>query len=397
MQGTKPPAGHRRQAVRAAMIAPVGLFLIWMLAYRGMEPPPELLFQERMVPGLTDGVEIADPDTALTFARFHDGDIVRLMRVERYADGMVEGVALDGADPIALFNADGYDAIAIRQGGRLRVPAAALTVPFDGTASQIAIGVNYPAHKAEAEMEEPFLFPKLSAADGWAAPVPAGDGLLDYEVELGFVALGDLTPDAPPVTMGLVLAADYSDRAILLRRVNLLDPESGDGFTDAKSRPGYMPVGNLLVIPRDLRRFYADLRLQLFVDGHLRQVARPRDMVWQLDQMLMESRNRAARSWSTLTGMPATLPVNAEGVVAARSIILSGTTDGVVFRPPSARQTLIGVMETLFFPLHWPSWRDRLVERTIHEAEQAGHYLQPGQQVVMHSDRLGMIRNTITK
>lgn len=394
MEKTIPMAGRRRIIARLALGATLGLFFTWMMAYRGTEPPPEMLFQQQMPPGLADNVRIADPDMALTFARFQDGGALRLIRVEAYVDGMVDGVLLDGTDPIALFNAEGYDALAIRKGQGVRVAATDLTVPFDGTANQIAIGVNYPAHKAEADMEEPFLFPKLSRADGWMAPVPAGDGLLDYEVELGFVALGDLSPDAPPQTMGLILAADYSDRATLLRRLNLLDPESGDGFTEAKSRPGFMPVGNMLVIPRNLRRFYGDLRLQLFVDGRLRQVARPRDMVWQLDRMLAESRDRAHHSWP-VGNDKAILPVDGDGVIPARTMVLSGTTDGVVFRPPSGRQIFIGVMETLFSPLSWTSWRDGLVERAIHEAELAGHYMQPGQEIVMHADLLGVLRNRI--
>ncbi|MFV3128262.1 fumarylacetoacetate hydrolase family protein [Niveispirillum sp. KHB5.9] len=386
---------NRNLMRRAALILPVaGLFALWALAYGGREPPPERLYEQTMEPDLTENVAIAPRDRALTFARYREGDVLHLMLVENYADGMVTGSLLPGDDPITLFNAQGHDGVAAQAGPPVRVPATALVQPFDGTANQIAIGVNYPAHKAEADMEEPFLFPKLSRADAWAAAVPAGDGLLDYEVELGFVALTDLPVDRHPRTMGLVLAADYTDRALLLRRVNLLDPESGDGFTDAKSRPGYMPVGNLLVIPRDVRGFYADLRLQLFVEGGLRQVARPRDMVWQLDRMLAESRAKAEMSWAA-DGGPATLPIDNNGTIPARTIILSGTTDGVVFRPPGVRQTFIGVMETLFVPWHWSSWRDRLVARAIGEAQAGGHYLQPGQQVVMHADRLGVIHNKI--
>lgn len=388
----------RRLVRRAVLIVPAaGLLALWALAYRGTELPPERLYRQTMAPDLTENVAIAPRDSALTFARYHDGGRLNLMLVDNYAGGIVEGTLLPGHDdPITLFNVLGHDGVAARAGPPVQVPATALVQPFDGTASQIAIGVNYPAHKAEADMEEPFLFPKLSRADGWMADVPAGDGLLDYEVELGFVALTDLPADKHPQTMGLVLAADYSDRALLLRRVNLLDPESGDGFTDAKSRPGYMPMGNLLVIPRDVRAFYASLQLQLFVEGGLRQVARPRDMVWQLDRMLGESRARAGLSWATQGGA-ARLPIDSAGTIPARTIILSGTTDGVVFRPPGVRQTFIGVMETLFAPWHWPSWRDRLVARTIGEAQAGGHYLQPGQQVVMHADGLGVISNRIVE
>ena len=70
-----------------------------------------------------------------------------------------------------------------------------------------------------------------------------------------------LAPLAPehdrPASMGLVLCNDYTDRDALLRTLDPWNPGSGKGFTTGKSFPGSLPVGDLFVIPRDVRAFTA--------------------------------------------------------------------------------------------------------------------------------------------
>lgn len=349
----------------------------------------------RLAAGAAHGVGIAPVGEALTFARYRDAGRLRLIRVERYRDGIVEGVRLDGlvagdgrADPVTLLGHADYRRIAIADGARVRLADTALELPFDGTASQIAIGGNYPLHKEETTLVESFLFPKLLAAGRFDSTVAVRQGLLDYEIELGFVPLGT-TGQGPAI--GLVLATDYTDREMLLRRLKLGDVPSGEGFTDAKSRAGYMPVGNLFVVPRDVDRFYRTLDLQLFVNGALRQIAPPRAMVWDLEEILRRSVAAADRRWAADGGI-ARLPVE-NGHVLPRTIILSGTTDGVVFRPPSARQLALGGIEALLTP--WRA-RDAIVGASIREAKRERRYLQPRDEVVGRADMLGIVRNRIT-
>lgn len=159
-----------------------------------------------------------------------------------------------------MLRAEGWDSLRERVAGapaatRVSVSATDLGLPVDLGDHHIAAGTNYPEHAGEAEVEEgPFLFAKLVEPSGPRATVPAGDALLDYEVELAFVTLEPLAEGDVPETMGLVVANDYTDRATLLRHVDVWDPASGKGFTTGKSRPGYLPVGDLLVVPRDLAR-----------------------------------------------------------------------------------------------------------------------------------------------
>ena len=344
------------------------------------------------------GVEIANPDEALTFARYESGGRIRLLRVRRYADGEVTGADITdrlgpaGPDPVRAYAKLGYEGLAGLSGPLVTVSADALPPPFDGVESQIAMGVNYGDHRSETRLQKGFLFPKNTPPGRWNQGVSAGEGLLDYELELGFVALEALKPGERPERMGLVLASDYTDRATLLRSINLRDISSGQGFTQAKSKPGYMPVGAFLVIPRDLRAFYPRLELTLNVNGDPRQRAHPKDLIWDIDQMLRESFARDRAAAGSMTSPPSLeLP---EGRIAPGTIILSGTPEGVVFRPPTGRQLFLGVLETVGL-LRWGEARRQLVEPTIREARRARIYLQPGDQVVMQAPRLGVIANRI--
>ncbi|MBB3951016.1 fumarylacetoacetate hydrolase family protein [Aureimonas jatrophae] len=365
------------------------------VAYSLQEPPYAPPVAGRLPDGGARGVSIAPTVDALTFARYRDGERLRLLRVESYDDGIVRGIALDAltaddarADPVTLMGHASFAEVMDAIGNPVTVEEGALVVPFDGRNVQIAIGGNYPSHMAETTLEESFLFPKMRPPERFDAAVSVGGGLLDYEMELGFVPLPPGGVDTP--TMGLVLATDYTDREILLRRSQFTDIESGIGFTDAKSRRGYMPVGNLFVVPRDTDRFYRTLELRLYVNGTLRQVALPGEMVWDMGEIVRQSVAARDRQWEWQGGL-ASLPIAGRAILP-RTVILSGTTDGVVFRPPSVRQVALGILEGLSDPRRM---RDAMVGPAIREAKRDRRYLQPDDEVVGIADRLGIVRNRI--
>jgi 2-keto-4-pentenoate hydratase/2-oxohepta-3-ene-1,7-dioic acid hydratase in catechol pathway len=118
---------------------------------------------------------------------------------------------------------------------------------------------------------------------------PAHVRFLDYEVEIG-VVIGRELPVGTQVTednwtsfvAGLVVTNDVSARDVQLPKTQ---------FFEGKSYPTFTPVGPSLVVLTDdeLKRF-GDLRLQLWVNGELRQNALvDGDMVyppWQALQAL---------------------------------------------------------------------------------------------------------------
>ena len=394
-----PPLKTTLSLVGVAVFAVLVVAYLVALATKAAPPvSPYSTKQLATVVPRTDGVAIAPVREALTFARFRGENGMRLMRVERYENGMVTGTDITAlqtsgeADPITLWQQSNFDDISAATGSAVSVNASELAVPFASTDAQIGMGGTYPAHAAETKLTRPFAFPKLLPAQHWNMQVPTRTYLLDYEVELGIVALEPLKAGQKPKHYGLVLASDYTDRDRLLRDIGVSDVNTGLPFAAAKSVVPAMPIGALFVIPRDVRTFYKKLELQLHVNDRLRQIAMPKDLVWDIDRMVDESVARSGLAFP-MGRNSVKLPITADGDVPQRTILLSGTTDGVVVRPPSGRQIFIGVIQWLG-SLRWNT-PGVLVERTITEAHADGHFLQPGDRVVMRAEYLGLIVNSI--
>ncbi len=355
-------------------------------------------FDETVDPQQFGSVEIAPIEEALTFARYESEGQLWLMAVQSYAVGRVTGIDLGVVDPIDLYNSHGYEGIleliaGLEGAGRVNVPAVRLTMPVDLTRDHIAVGANYPEHAEDATVEEgPFLFPKKVEPTAPYANITT-QGLLDFEVELAWVTLAPLADggnaDAP---MGLILANDYTDRATLLRHINVDDIESGVGFTTGKSFPGALPVGNLFVIPRDHRAFAEALQLRLYVNNSLRQQAPVTAGVWDYDEMLRQTWLREDWQWD-YQGEQVRLFEPGESI-PERTLLLSGTPHGTIFKGISSGQKLRGLSRWLLSGLEG-SLASYVIEAYIEDAVEARHYLQPDDRVVVHVHRLGVIDNLV--
>jgi 2-keto-4-pentenoate hydratase/2-oxohepta-3-ene-1,7-dioic acid hydratase in catechol pathway len=356
-------------------------------------------------PPATGSVEIAPLDEAVTFARVRRDGAHRVLAVTRWADGAVEGVDLSAllgrpvSDPIALLDdEEDQGALADRIAAApdaTRVTAAAgdLDLPVELGAHHVAAGTNYPEHAGEADVTDgPFLFAKLVEPTQSRAPVSAGDGLLDYEVELAFVTLTPLESAQATPRLGLVVCNDYTDRATLLRHVDVWNPASGTGFTTGKSFPGYLPVGDLLVVPRDVRAFADGLELRLWVNGELRQQTRASEWIWDLDRLLAETWARRDVTWEHRGGQVSLL--SPAKTIPARTLLLAGTPAGTVFQGVDVGTRARGAFAWLWSGFEGPL-PAHVVETYVRDARAAGGYLKPGDQVVIHVERLGVVANAI--
>jgi len=373
-----------------------GWFALWQIAQQWRAPTMIGAPTKSGGPAI-DELAIAPRTEALTFARYMVGTEPHLLLVNSFSAGKVSGVdvqkVLPGAasDPVSLFNTLGYESLQNLTGPLTNVDVGELILPFLGTNNQAAVGINYRAHAEETSVKDSFMFPKRTDATRHNATVAARDGLLDYEIELGFVLLRDLPPNTLPKNMGLVLASDYTDRASLMRHVNLLDVNSGDGFTTGKSQPGFMPLGNLFVIPMDYLAFYPSLKLELWSNGEKRQEAHPNEMNWDIRRMVAETFAREGRAWAW-RDTTVSLPFK-NGQIPERTIFLSGTPGGVIYRKPTPRQIFLGFSE-LFFSLNWLHLQT-IVEPYLREEYDGQRYLKQGDLVQMKADRLGTMSNTI--
>ncbi|MCE9648458.1 MAG: fumarylacetoacetate hydrolase family protein [Parvibaculum sp.] len=351
---------------------------------------------------MADRLAIAPADEALTFARAEIDGRHRLILVSAYENGGVSGVDLTAAlepamdDPIDAYAAHGYDglaAFASAGGEQVSVPLAQLALPVRLAGLHIATGTNFPEHAQESTVKDgPFLFPKDVQPTPFDAAVSAGGGLLDYEAELCFVTLADVDLETAPERAGLLLCNDYTDRARLMRHVDPRDITSGKGFTTGKSAPGFLPVGNLFVIPRDLRAFAASVELRLYRNGEIRQSARQSEAIWDFDEVLRQTRGRKATLWAH-EGREVGLPIES-GRIPARTGILGGTPEGTIFQGVKPATMMRGFLDWIAGgwsrpPTHW------VIERYVAQATAARRYLQPGERVRIAVERLGEIDNRI--
>jgi 2-keto-4-pentenoate hydratase/2-oxohepta-3-ene-1,7-dioic acid hydratase in catechol pathway len=156
---------------------------------------------------MTRSVDIAPLDEALTFAQTKAQDGERLIAVRAYQEGQIRGVDLSSLrasaseDAIDLIHRLGQDAIrAFVQVAKDEVEVSSddLGLPIRLGDQNIGVGTNYAEHAAESTVVgSPFLFPKIVQPTAWDAPIPAGDALLDFEVELCLVPLEALMPGSP--------------------------------------------------------------------------------------------------------------------------------------------------------------------------------------------------------
>jgi 2,4-didehydro-3-deoxy-L-rhamnonate hydrolase len=348
-----------------------------------------------------DTVEISDRSDALTFARARVNGTNQLISVTSYKDGTITGMVLTGApdDPVTAFQVLGFEALdelTNAAGATINVSAAELLIPVELGPHHIAAGTNFPEHAEEATVEDgPFLFTKAVQPTSAYSNVSAGDGLLDYEVELCFVGFEPIDLANPPEHIGLFLCNDYTNRAALMRNIDPFDVASGKGFSTGKSAPGFMPVGDLFVIPRDRQAFVPSVELSLYMNGERRQHAFQRQAIWDFEELLVQIEQRRDVTWD-YRGTPITLPLE-NGTIPLRTSILGGTPSGTIFKGEipltlyvrAAFQWIAGGWDKSI--VHW------VVEGVIANARESGEFLKAGDTVTIHSDGLGVIRNTIVE
>lgn len=346
-------------------------------------------------------VAVAPRDEALTFARINAAAGPVTVAVRSYEDGVIRGQPIDAllapgedaADYVLRVGYDGALTAIEALSAEVEAEAAAAIVPVGLGSAHVAAGVNYRAHAEEATVDGgPFLFPKFAAPTASRAAIPAIEGMLDYEVEICLVAI-EAIPAGARATGGLLACNDLTDRARLLRGVDPDQPESGAGFPDGKSGQGRLPVGDLFIVPRDLGAFVEGLKLELSVNGKMRQRAPAKLWIWDFDRILDEARARRDERW-TFEGREATLPIGADGTVAAGTLILGGTPAGTTFK---------GLYPSAYARGAWRWVRggfrgevaSHVIEAHIAEARRRGEYLRRGDLVVIRIDRLGALVNRV--
>lgn len=321
------------------------------------------VFDERLPAAPAHAFEVLPTEVALTFARTHDRRPLLVVAADAESVEAVDlasalGTAVD--DPLKLLDAHGYEAIAsAATGPGLRVALTQLGLPFDPAYPHIAAGTNFRAHAEEVGLDDgPFLFPKLSRATAWNAPVPA-QGRLDYEAELCAVTLTAYATGAP-APFGYVLCNDFTDRWQLLAEIDLDTPMGRSGFADAKGGAGMLPVGPFLVVPRRADGFHDELEIGLAVNAELRQRDMGGLMIWSPGEIARNTLAQCEAPFVSTAGEHRLTPCDA---IPEATLLLTGTPAGVAFH-------------------YLNVWR-------------ASSYLRPGDRVLTYGQHLGMLANRV--
>ncbi len=282
------------------------------------------------------------------------------------------------------------------------------------------IALNYAAHRDEVgaigETQALVVFPKPVIPTGPYAPVRTGIQigklpptpvlLLDYEVELGLVLLKDVDLHNPPRSYGEFLdnvafftANDVSDREPII-----LDTDAG--YTRGKSHPTYLPIGPWMVHGKYLRPLVGDegeRRLQLMLrvnearlgkeatTSTIRQRATTDAMLRNPWEILMEIsasfQSGQITCMQDAEGRPRFLH-DADGIIPAGSIILTGTPGGTAIQRPGLLERM-GLFLRGGFSIEGA--KKTFVRELEHNVANSA-YLKPGDQVEGSVQYLGRQR-----
>jgi 2-keto-4-pentenoate hydratase/2-oxohepta-3-ene-1,7-dioic acid hydratase in catechol pathway len=258
----------------------------------------------------------------------------------------------------------------------------------------VAAGANYADHAEESDIGSVFVYPKYSAPTGIDTPIAyTPSGLLDYEVEICSVFDRDVNTveDFQAATKGIFLCGDFTDRAALMRLMNIDDVESGVGFTDSKSGPTRFPVGPYLVVPNQWQDFIPGIAIGLDVNSESRQRSTGADMILTLDQIVARSLKESRDERWVYEGK--SIPLMEGHTFLEGQAILTGTPGGVVFQAPTTGFMVSGIASWLVtFKFVNTDMIDYLVERLINKHMQEKTHLYPGDVVDMSGTYLGTMQ-----
>ena len=387
--------------VRITFIVLVGFLLtmgvISMIGDRTYTYTP--LFDEMMPENTVKNFMVAPTETALTFARYESEAGIQVLLVHRYTADWIEGVNLNDAlqtpetDVLVLFETEGYDRLAKLNHtvALVRIASENVVIPIDTGERHIAMGGNYLEHGQEVAIETPWIFPKIVQPTPAFADVPWNTTMLDPAVEMGLVLLNDLRKeDGFPEYMGIILVNDFSDRKRLVQYTNPNSDDPCAGCTEGKSQAMYLPIGNLLVVPKDFETFYPQIELRLYVNNALRQKAYTSELTLNPRQIVNTIWENAEALYDYQGGKTSLL-ANPD-LIEKGTIILTGTPAGVVFSPPTFRQIMSGIPGYILSF----NWSNRSpLDGYFRGAEEARLFLQKGDQVISSANYLGILDQRI--
>ncbi|MES2824887.1 MAG: fumarylacetoacetate hydrolase family protein [Pseudomonadota bacterium] len=343
-------------------------------------------------------------ERGLTLAQVSVNDQTHTIAVIADKGDLVEGIdisALSGTpgDMLSVYKALGYDRIVqllqlAPQTAFNNYLFSVLESPAGTKSHHIALGFNYAEHADEInEKHLPFLFLRTLTATREQAIGYSPNRLLDYEVEICARPISDITQysDFENTAFGFFLCGDFTDRAYLMRNMDMDNMRSGKGFNGAKSVPGYFPTGPYMVIPKNRREFIKDIDFSLARNGEIKQHANAGEMIWPLDTILRQAFN--AHTHRTPTFAESSRQWLPENMLSADTVIVTGTPQGVIMKPPGLSFKILHGSKYIFSGAVFSmKATDYIIEEYIKFLTKEEIFLKPGENILMRAKFLGSVR-----
>ncbi len=345
--------------------------------------------------------EIIDIDHGLTLARINHGKTVQILAVLEDNGTAITALNISelsgvNADIPYLYRKLEYEGIKNvilknRTSRARQYLYSELLSPAGKGQHHVALGFNYADHaKEEGAEQEPFLFLKTTRPTRMEKISTGGQILLDYEIEVCARPLSDIHQSMPPgeTPYGFFIGGDFTDRALLLRNINLDHMQSGEGFSRAKSKKGYFPTGPYMVIPKDRDWFLSKVILKLYRNGELKQNGTASDMIWKPDTIVSQIFLAEQAQKPTFSDVSAHwLPGDG---ITSDMVFLTGTPEGVIMHPPSLIHKIKSGIQFVFTGAFLKTTIVRYaIEKYIADLIGKKYFLQPGESVSMEGTYMG--------
>lgn len=219
---------------------------------------------------------------------------------------------------------------------------------------------------------------------------------MDYEVELCMRWVEPIKkPEQSKGYAGLFVCGDFTDRAELLRKIDVDNVTSGHGFSDAKSGKARFPTGPYIVVPKKWNTFLENVSLATYVNGEQRQQTSAAEMIREPNSLIEMILDKGDQSIWRYQGQD--VPLFDEQGIKPQQNIVTGTPAGVVYNTPGWGYRIsksIKWLATFSFLDSGPI--DYILEQYIEESFKNKSYLQKGDKVQLTGTYLGSINVDIT-
>ena len=367
--------------------------------------------------------KIASPEEALCFASLEVNQKKHIVYVTKTSDKGVECYDLNTLlkkpleNAFELFHED-YDNVLqslrkLHDTAPMTVEWARLGYAFQPREHHLCAGMNYLDHakevsQANATKAPLVLFPKYgkitSSAERMRNSESSYPELLDFEIELGVTFHCDIkdSTDFSKALAGFFICNDFTDRAPQILLFGDVANHNSYSFAAAKSKKGYSLVSPLLVIPKNWKTFYKNLKMQLSRNSKICQKSSSSNMSLSIEEMIqLALQSDTHLRWPLLRdgNLEIEREISLVPIYEGKyffpqgSIFMTGTPGGTLFQKPNKLALLKALISIprLGKIANKLSFKKKFKLALIQNLFNSGKFLKSGDTIESNIEKLGSL------